>query len=121
MLRHVRLCVSMCMYRSGWTSNIGGCSSASSIAVMPTDQISHSSLYPPLISTAATSGAILRKGREQQQQKVSLTSQMSRDKSMHVFGLKVKKCRNKQRNSSHNCRAQMSTYYLLQYIYCFKQ
>lgn len=37
------------------------------MAVMPTDQMSQSSLYPPLISTAATSGAILRTGGIQQQ------------------------------------------------------
>jgi hypothetical protein len=29
------------------------------MAVMPRDQMSHSSLYPPLRATAATSGAIL--------------------------------------------------------------
>lgn len=29
------------------------------MAVMPRDQMSHSSLYPPFRSTAATSGAIL--------------------------------------------------------------
>lgn len=64
-----QVCVCVCaeanvlpilVYLSGWTSNIGGCSSASSMAVMPTDQTSHSSLYPPFSSTAATSGAILR-------------------------------------------------------------
>lgn len=46
-------------YRRGCTSNSGGCSSASSMAVMPRDQMSHSSLYPPFRATAATSGAIL--------------------------------------------------------------
>lgn len=45
----------------GWRSNMGGCSSASSMAVMPTAQMSHSWLYPPFLSTAATSGAILHK------------------------------------------------------------
>lgn len=49
--------------RMGWRSNIGGCSSASSMAVMPTAQISHRWLYPPFFSTAATSGAILTKQR----------------------------------------------------------
>lgn len=39
---------------------MGGCSSASSMAVMPTAQMSHSWLYPPFLSTAATSGAILQ-------------------------------------------------------------
>ena len=43
----------------GWRSNIGGCSSANSMAVIPTAQISHCWLYPPFLSTAATSGAIL--------------------------------------------------------------
>lgn len=38
---------------------MGGWSSASSMAVMPTAQISHRWLYPPFFSTAATSGAIL--------------------------------------------------------------
>ena len=38
---------------------MGGWSSANSIAVMPTAQMSHCWLYPPLRSTAATSGAIL--------------------------------------------------------------
>ena len=48
-------------YLIGCRSNIGGCSSASSMDVMPTAQISHSWLYPPFFSTAATSGAILHK------------------------------------------------------------
>jgi len=43
----------------GCRSNMGGCSSANSIAVIPTAQMSHCWLYPPLRSTAATSGAIL--------------------------------------------------------------
>jgi len=43
----------------GCRSNIGGWSSANSIAVTPTAQMSHCWLYPPLRSTAATSGAIL--------------------------------------------------------------
>lgn len=38
----------------GWRSNIGGCSSASSMAVMPTAHMSHNWLYPPFLSTAAT-------------------------------------------------------------------
>lgn len=46
-------------YLRGCTSKSGGCSSASSMAVMPRDQMSHSSLYPPFRATAATSGAIL--------------------------------------------------------------
>ena len=37
---------------------MGGCVSASSTAVIPTAQISHWWLYPPFLSTAATSGAI---------------------------------------------------------------
>ena len=45
-------------YLMGWRSNMGGCVSASSMAVMPTAQISHCWLYPPFFSTAATSGAI---------------------------------------------------------------
>ena len=44
----------------GCKSNMGGCSSASSMAVIPTAQRSHSWLYPPFLSTAATSGAILK-------------------------------------------------------------
>ena len=40
--------------RIGWRSNMGGWSSASSIAVTPTAQISQSWLYPPFLSTAAT-------------------------------------------------------------------
>lgn len=44
----------------GCKSNIGGWSSASSIAVIPTAQRSQSWLYPPFLSTAATSGAILK-------------------------------------------------------------
>lgn len=48
----------------GWRSNMGGWSSASSMAVMPAAQISHRWLYPPFFSTAATSGAILHRGRE---------------------------------------------------------
>lgn len=52
-------------YLRGCTSNSGGCSSASSMAVMPRDQMSHSSLYPPFRATAATSGAILG-GRDPQ-------------------------------------------------------
>lgn len=47
-------------YLIGCKSNMGGCSSASSMAVMPTAQMSHRWLYPPFFSTAATSGAILR-------------------------------------------------------------
>lgn len=43
----------------GCRSNMGGWSSASSMAVMPTAQMSQSWLYPPFFSTAATSGAIL--------------------------------------------------------------
>ncbi len=56
----------------GWRSNMGGWSSASSMAVMPTAQISHRWLYPPFFSTAATSGAILdrrTKGEERENQK----------------------------------------------------
>ena len=45
----------------GWRSNMGGCSSANSMQVMPTAQMSHSWSYPPLFSTAATSGAILER------------------------------------------------------------
>lgn len=40
--------------RIGCRSNIGGCNSANSIAVIPHAQISHSWLYPPFLSTAAT-------------------------------------------------------------------
>lgn len=40
---------------------MGGWSSASSMAVIPTAQRSQSWLYPPFLSTAATSGAILKK------------------------------------------------------------
>ncbi|TNN47993.1 hypothetical protein EYF80_041816 [Liparis tanakae] len=39
-----RRCLSVCAYRIGWTSYSGGCSSASSMAVMPTDQMSQRSL-----------------------------------------------------------------------------
>lgn len=53
----------MCPHLIGCRSNIGGWSSASSIAVMPTAQMSHSWLYPPFFSTAATSGAILEEQR----------------------------------------------------------
>lgn len=45
----------------GWRSNMGGCSSASSMAVMPRAQMSHRWLYPPFFSTTTTSGAILNK------------------------------------------------------------
>ena len=38
----------------GCKSNIGGCSSANSMAVIPTAQISQRWLYPPFLSTAAT-------------------------------------------------------------------
>jgi len=55
----------------GWRSNMGGCSSASSIAVMPTAQISQSWLYPPFFSTAATSGAILWKQRHRSMRPVA--------------------------------------------------
>lgn len=48
----------------GCRSNMGGCSSASSMAVMPTAQISHRWLQPPFFSTAATSGAILLREEE---------------------------------------------------------
>lgn len=50
----------------GWRSYMGGWSSASSMAVIPTAQISHRWLYPPFFSTAATSGAILDKYRYKQ-------------------------------------------------------
>ena len=43
----------------GCRSNMGGWSSAISMAVIPTAQMSHRWLYPPFRSTAATSGAIL--------------------------------------------------------------
>lgn len=43
---------------------MGGSSSANSMAVMPTAQISHRWLYPPFFSTAATSGAILDRGSQ---------------------------------------------------------
>ena len=39
---------------------MGGCNSANSIAVIPTAHISHLKSYPPFLSTAATSGAILK-------------------------------------------------------------
>ncbi len=45
--------------RIGWRLKLGGCNSANSIAVIPTAQISHCWLYPPFLSTAATSGAFL--------------------------------------------------------------
>ncbi len=38
----------------GCRSNMGGCFSANSMAVIPTAQMSHCWLYPPFLSTAAT-------------------------------------------------------------------
>jgi len=45
-------------YLIGWRSNMGGCVSATSTAVIPTAQMSHWWLYSLFLSAAATSGAI---------------------------------------------------------------
>lgn len=51
---------------------MGGWSSASSMAVMPTAQMSHRWLYPPFFSTAATSGAILARVHKYQSDEISI-------------------------------------------------
>lgn len=59
-LSELEYLLSVLTHLIGWRSYMGGWSSASSMAVMPTAQISHRWLYPPFFSTAATSGAILQ-------------------------------------------------------------